>query len=429
MFVYWRQSDNELLVANFPDSARRAYVLDDEPGIRAFVTHVLAGAGFSALPFSGTLPLLAKLKLEPPEILILDLALGQSDAIEVIRHLEILKYKGKVLLISGTADMATLNEVQEIGLRRGLAMLPALRKPFRPADLKARLEAESEVRHEAPAVAVSGAVAVDLGEALHNNWLELWYQPKIELKSLQVCGAEALARVRHPTHGVVSPAGFLPPANDPLYRPLSRFVMRQAMFDWGGFADLGMPLKLAVNMPVSVIHAGDFVSLVREMLPNDPKFPGLLVEVTEDEVIRDPDLIREVAIQLKLYNVWISIDDFGSAYSSLSRLFDLPCVELKLDRGFVSNCSADPLKKATCQTVIDLAHRFGAAVCAEGVETPQDLRTLMDMDCDIAQGFLFAKPMPPQLFTSKMLERAKQAGARAQPETLPAQGPRPARIA
>lgn len=97
MLRYRSNSGNELRVSKPSDSIRRAYVLDDEPGIRAFVSHVLVANGFDALQFSSTLPLLTKLKLEPPEVLILDLALGQSDAVEVIRHLEILKYKGKVL--------------------------------------------------------------------------------------------------------------------------------------------------------------------------------------------------------------------------------------------------------------------------------------------------------------------------------------------
>jgi EAL domain-containing protein (putative c-di-GMP-specific phosphodiesterase class I) len=132
---------------------------------------------------------------------------------------------------------------------------------------------------------------------------------------------------------------------------------------------------------------------IRELLSIDRRFPGLIVEVTEDDIIKDPELIREIATQLKIYNVRISIDDFGSAYSSLSRLLELPCVELKLDRSFVANCSADPQKQTLCRTVIDLAHQFNASVCAEGVETADDLRALIAMGCDVAQGFLFARPM------------------------------------
>jgi EAL domain-containing protein (putative c-di-GMP-specific phosphodiesterase class I)/ActR/RegA family two-component response regulator len=393
---------------------RRAYILDDEAGIRAFVSQVLEQSGFEAHQFASVAPLLAKVELDPPGVLVLDLALGQSDAVEVIRHLESLSYRGKVLLISGR-DEATLGEIQQIGRQRGLSMLPPLSKPFRASDLKGRLAAKAEINNSLPdAPDTSGHTVVDLGDALCNNWLELWYQPKIDLRTSMICGAEALLRARHPKQGIVFPARLLPPAGDPLYQPLSRFVLERAMADWNYFAQREIPLQLAVNMPVSIIQAPNFVDFVRELLPKDPRFPGLIVEITEDEVIRDPRFVQEAAAQLKLYNVSISIDDFGSAYSSLSRLLDCSCVELKLDRSMVANCSSDQLKRTLCQTVVDLAHRVGALVCAEGVENERDLRTLIDMGCDTAQGFFFSHPADRELFAGVVLDwgRRPQVGHR-----------------
>jgi EAL domain-containing protein (putative c-di-GMP-specific phosphodiesterase class I) len=159
-----------------------------------------------------------------------------------------------------------------------------------------------------------------------------------------------------------------------------------------------LPIKLSVNVPVSVITTPGFVKYLRAQLPADPRFPGLIIEVTEHEVINDSVLIHEISTQLRLYNVWISIDDFGQAHSSFSRLMELPCVELKLDRGYVSGCSSDSLKHALCQTVVDLAHRLGSHVCAEGVEQPEDLRSVIEMGCDTVQGYIFSKPMTPAAF-------------------------------
>jgi EAL domain-containing protein (putative c-di-GMP-specific phosphodiesterase class I) len=110
-----------------------------------------------------------------------------------------------------------------------------------------------------------------------------------------------------------------------------------------------------------------------------------------------------------LFRSDLSIDDFGSGYASLSRLNDLPFAEVKIDRSFVSGCASDRLKHSLCQTVVDLAHRFGATACAEGVETNEDLRAAMAMQCDSAQGFLFAKAMPAADFT----EAALVGGTRA----------------
>jgi EAL domain-containing protein (putative c-di-GMP-specific phosphodiesterase class I) len=230
-------------------------------------------------------------------------------------------------------------------------MLPALRKPFRIADIKERLLQVSPILHiskstgnDDPPTARPPRSGVELQEALRRNWLEVWYQPKIDLRSLIVCGAEALIRVRHPEHGVIEPAEFLPAAGDPLYKPLSFFVLRRTMADWAVFAKNGFALKLSINIPASILNAPGFVDLARRMIPRDLTFPGVIIEVTEDEFIRDPEWMREVATQLKLYNAWISIDDFGKAYASLSRLTDLPFVELKLDRSFVFSCGSDRLK-------------------------------------------------------------------------------------
>jgi EAL domain-containing protein (putative c-di-GMP-specific phosphodiesterase class I) len=112
-----------------------------------------------------------------------------------------------------------------------------------------------------------------------------------------------------------------------------------------------------------------------------------------------------VIAQLKLHNTTISIDDFGSAHSSLARVKDLPFSEIKLDRSFVTGCASDPLKRGLCQTVVDLAHRFQASTCAEGIETIEDLRCLVSIGFDSGQGYLFAKPMPMDDFLNSLQSR------------------------
>jgi len=194
------------------------------------------------------------------------------------------------------------------------------------------------------------------------------------------------------------------------------------MADWSRFADNRIALRLSVNVPVSVISTAEFIPLVREFLPKNAGFPGLIIEVTEDEVIRDAEFIREIATQLKLYNASVSIDDFGAGHSSLARLIDMPCSEIKLDIQFVSNCANDALKRAVCVSVVELAHQLGASVCAEGVERAEDLRCLRDIGCDTAQGFLFAKPMEPAHFIRMLSAPSLQPdpSGRAAPTLVPA---------
>ena len=386
---------------------RYAYVLDDEPEVGTLVCHFLIANGFVSQQFSEPIPFLVRIKTTAPELIVLDLALGQTDAVEIIRQLEVLDYKGTLLLISGRYE-SSLAKINDIGKSHGLAMLPPLQKPFGASELRHRLKAAPQVS-ESLAERKNGRtdlMPMDLGEALRNRWLELWYQPKIDLKSLKICGAEALLRARHPQRGIISPASFLPPPGDPQYIPLTNFVIQQALADWDYFAERNVLLKLAVNVPVSAMRISGFTPSVRQSLPNDPRFPGLIIEVTEDEAVREPQWMQEMAAQLKLYNISLSIDDFGSGYASLSRLRELPCTEVKLDQTFVSNCSSDKGKQLLCRAAIDLAHGFEATVCAEGVENVQDLRTLIGMQCDAAQGFLFAKPMSCKDFLENLFPRA-----------------------
>ncbi|MGP0090270.1 MAG: EAL domain-containing protein [Xanthobacteraceae bacterium] len=391
-----------------------AFVLDDEPQIGTFVCKVLGMIGISARQFVNPVHFFTELKLSVPELVVLDLALGQSDAVEIIRQLEVIKFKGRVLLMSGR-DQATLEEIERIGRAHGLTMVPPLRKPFRAADLKNVLQAPSASpvdeasAADAPSPEQGRDLKVDLQEMLQNHWLELWYQPKIDLTSLSVCGAEALLHGRHPAHGLLLPRQLLPPAGDPLYWPLWQFVISSAIADWVLFAERGMSSRLSVNIPASVLNAPGFVTLVRKLMPKDPRFPGLIIEITEDEIIRDPEWVREVAAQLKLCNVRLSIDDFGSAYASLSSITDLLFAELKLHPQFVLNCSSNPVNRGVCQTVIDLAHRMQVTVCAAGVEGAEDLRCLMSLGCDMAQGVFFARPMPKERFVETM--QARRAGA------------------
>jgi EAL domain-containing protein (putative c-di-GMP-specific phosphodiesterase class I)/CheY-like chemotaxis protein len=374
-----------------------AFVVDDEPQVRAFVSNALAAAGFKPLQLQSSADVEGALPDIIPQLIVLDLSLGDSDAIEVIRILVNMHFNGDVLLISGH-DELTLDEVHQIGIRRGLSMVEPLHKPFRLEQLRDRLKA---VHREVPA-----RFDASLAAALRHNWLELWYQPKIDLKSRLVCGAEALIRLRHPTHGVVPPANFLPAPGDPLYRPLTDFIVAQGLRDWSTFAAHKMTSRIAVNVPASVLQRPDFVAMLRRHLPDDSRFPGLIVEITEDEAINDPELAREVAVQLKLYNVHVSIDDFGSGYSSLARLKELPFAEVKLDRSFVTGCAHDKTKRAMCEAVVDLARRFNITSVAEGVETQEDLHVLEEVGYDVAQGFLFARPMISSEFIELITSRA-----------------------
>ena len=246
-------------------------------------------------------------------------------------------------------------------------------------------------RGEPPEV---GNGPVGLADILDRGWLELFYQPKIELKTKRLVGAEGLVRARHPTQGLLSPGVFLPGASESDMLRLAERVIITALQDWQACAAAGIPLKLSVNVPVSALVKLPIAGILRQWRPRTSTWPGLIMEVTEDEIIHDLKIANEVADALREFNCTLALDDFGAGYSSLARLRQLPFSELKIDRSYVINCHVDRVNAGLCETIVELARRFGLKTVAEGIETPHESHKLQGIGCDIGQGYLFGKPMP-----------------------------------
>jgi EAL domain-containing protein (putative c-di-GMP-specific phosphodiesterase class I) len=235
---------------------------------------------------------------------------------------------------------------------------------------------------------------VGLADILDRGWLELFYQPKIELKTKRLVGAEGLVRARHPTQGLLNPGVFLPGAGESDMLRLTERVIITALQDWQACAAAGIPLKLSVNVPVSALVKLPIAGILRQWRPRTSTWPGLIMEVTEDEIIHDLKIANEVADALREFNCTLALDDFGAGYSSLARLRQLPFSELKIDRSYVINCHVDRVNAGLCETIVELARRFGLKTVAEGIETPHESHKLQGIGCDIGQGYLFGKPMP-----------------------------------
>ncbi len=278
----------------------------------------------------------------------------------------------------------------------------------------------TEVRETGPDTAPRPRIAI--ADALRNHWFEIWYQPKIDLKHKCLAGAEALARLRHPEHGVLQPGSFVADVDQDGIAALAEQALLATLCDWAMFEDAGFNLHLAVNVPVSVLRTLPLAQIVGEYRPQSERWPGLILEITEDQIVRDEALTRDVLLQLRSCGVTVAIDDFGAGYSSFTSLRDLPFAELKIDRGFVGGCAANAANAAICQTAIDLSHRFGSAAVADGVEHTADLQALMVMGCDFGQGALIAPPMPKEDFIDLLMKRMNRPRGAA-PKNAAATGP------
>ncbi len=200
---------------------------------------------------------------------------------------------------------------------------------------------------------------VALGEALRNNWFEIWYQPKIDLKRKRLAGAEVLARIRHPQLGVLLPANFLSDVDDKSVVELAQQSLLATLFDWTTFEEAGFSLHLSINVPLGVLFKLPIPRLVAQYRPHSQRWPGLILEVKADDIARDAYLGKEIATQLRVGGISIAIDDFGAGFSSLASLRDLPFAEIKIDQSLVNGCATVAANAALCQTVIDLARQFG----------------------------------------------------------------------
>jgi EAL domain-containing protein (putative c-di-GMP-specific phosphodiesterase class I) len=264
---------------------------------------------------------------------------------------------------------------------------------------------------------------IAIANALRDGWFETWYQPKVDLKRKCLVGAETLARIRHPVLGVLQPGSFVAEADAVSIGQLAEHALLAALSDWALFAQAGFDLHLAVNIPFAVLLELPVAELIGSHRPQSERWPGLIVEVTEDHLVRDVARAKELAAQLRTCGVTIAIDDFGVGYSSFTSLRALPIAELKIAGAFVKNCATDADNGAICQTAIDLAHRIGSTAVAEGVESTVDLQTMMVMGCDFAQGPLIAPFLPKQEFLE--LLRQRNAPAPAAPKDIMRAGAKP----
>jgi len=368
----------------------RACVTDSKKHLRLFLVDALEDLGFITSECGQASELAAVLDAQQPDLLVLGVSV---DGIEIGKILETLvkkNYNGKVLVI-GPQQSILVKAVRQIGEEYGIAMLPPLPTPFSAGTLRA------SVAMLLPATPAPSP-AVDVAEALKAGWLELWYQQKINARTLVPSGAEALVRMRHPTWGVVPPAYFVRDDKDPHFRALSEFVIGRAMEDWRYLLEQQGPVDLSINLPVSFLGDRQALLDLCRWMPAHPGFGGLLIEVNSTEVIDNLDLVIDVARQVRLHNIAISIDNVGAEWPSLMDLRSFPFVEMKIDRQFVTGFTDERLKQTVCRRIIELAQGYGARTIAQGVETRADFLTAHELDFDLVQGYLFSKPMGVKKF-------------------------------
>ena len=373
-------------------------VADAGPQLRTFLVETLEDLGCVTCECVDVAALTAQLASRLPDLVVIGSSAGGIEACKMVELLAAKDYEGKVLVL-GPRVSPMVGAVQELGEKLGLTMLRLLPTPFSRGDLRNCIAAlasiESPPNHSMTAAETSPV-----------NSLELWYQPKIDMGTLALSGAEALVPIRHPTLGAVPP-GYVMPDDGAHVGAVTKLVIDRAINDWRYFTARHGHIEIATNLPIAFFRDPELIEHLWRRIPDHPAFEGLIVQVNAADVIRNLELVMEIARLLRHRTIAISLGNLGAEWPSLSGLDDFPFVEVKVARQFVTGCACDRRKQATCRRIIDLADAVGARTVADGVENRADFLTARELGFNLAQGALFARPMTAKNFARSALGRGE----------------------
>jgi diguanylate cyclase (GGDEF)-like protein len=259
------------------------------------------------------------------------------------------------------------------------------------------------------------ALAGELRRAIETEELVVHFQPKAELATGHILGAEALVRWQHPERGFIPPNDFIPIAERTgLIKPLSRYVLRAAVEQCGAWNEAGLGLHVAVNLTIPDLLDLELPDWIAGLLAETSVQPEQLeLEITETTILADPFRVRQVLARLNEMGLRLAIDDFGTGYSSLAYLKRLPVQTIKVDRSFVMGMGEDPSDATIVRSTIDLGRNLGLGVVAEGVESQEVWDALREQGCTLAQGYFISRPLPAEELAALLEERASRAVSRA----------------
>jgi EAL domain-containing protein (putative c-di-GMP-specific phosphodiesterase class I) len=373
-------------------------VIDAENSVRQFISLILHGHGIETIELADGAALRTLRAPRAPDLIFHEISLESEDAIKSLMGLAKSNYGGAVQLMSNRGA-AVLDHVKKVGVEHKLNMLPILKKPFH-GEAIVKIVQELKI-----GLSLDASASAQLEDALKRNLVEFWYQPIINLRMKRLVGTEMYARIRYPDTGIILPAGFVPTAPPESIFKLSEIAISTALTASANYSKLGIQLPISVNVPLDALERLPVDKMVLDRHPRATEWPGLVIDIAEEQIITNLDLASELAKRLARVKVGIAVDNFGKGYSSLAKLKAFPFAQVKLDREFIVNCATDNVNAPLCKTMIDLAHNFGQTAIATGIEHAGDALALVSMGCDHGQGFLLGQPMPEQHFTSLLRQR------------------------
>jgi EAL domain-containing protein (putative c-di-GMP-specific phosphodiesterase class I)/CheY-like chemotaxis protein len=367
--------------------------------VLAMLTHLGARTIYEAADGRAALDVIED-PTRPVDVVISDLEMPGMDGMEFIRHLG-QSGAGVSLILASALERKLLASIATMTEAYGIRLLGVVEKPLTVEKLRVLIE-----RHAAAPRATRAAqpgpsfTLAQITEGLRNDEIEPFFQPKVEVATQRLKGAEALARWRHPQLGIVAPFAFVPLLEqNMLIDELTWLMLRRSAAQCSRWRDKGLDLSVSVNLSLASladVHLADRVTEIVRSQGLPPRH--MVLEVTESAATTELAKALENLARLRVKGFGLSIDDYGTGYSSMQQLSRIAFTELKIDRAFVANAARDESARVILASSLDMARKLNIVAVAEGVETRADWDVLGELGCELAQGYLIARPMEASAF-------------------------------
>lgn len=385
--------------ATLPDKNLCFLVVEDHEFQRSMMVEMLEGLGAQSIheAADGFSAMEVVRELDQPfDIIFTDIDMPGMDGMAFIRRLGESKVRASLIITSGL-DSSLLRTMETMIGAYGMRLLGTVEKPPTPERFAELIAMHWQVKSN-PEKAKQGASSFSLEqvmEGLHAEQFEPYYQPKIELKSRRVTGVEALARWHHPSGGVILPYAFISLLEDAgQISELTWIMLAKSARDCRGWREAGLDLNVSVNLSVKLLADPAIADAITWQVTHQGLEPRhMILEITESAAMTSVGHALENLIRLRMKGFGLSLDDYGTGYSSMQQLTRIPFTELKIDQSFVMHAANQESSRMILESSLEMARKLRITSVAEGAETVQDWNLLRECGCDLAQGFFIARPM------------------------------------
>lgn len=376
-------------------------IIDDEADFGDYVSEVAKSLKYTCVATVNATDFKAALNPNV-QLVILDLIMPDVDGIEILRYLNQQNCKSKILLMSGF-NKRVLEVASDLAKELKLTVVGHVQKPVRKAELEKilntamELAKETEIKKPIKAQSTVDITKELIQEGLDKDQFLVYYQPQVHIPTKRLVGLEVLVRWQHPIHGLIMPDSFISKAEAlNMIDDLGWRVAEKSFKEMGAFISKNdNSPTMSVNVSPYTLLNLKFPDMLLELAKTNNIRPDkLMVEVTESGLFKDLSSALDILTRLRMKNIKLSIDDFGTGYASMQQLGRIPANELKIDQSFVRQIHEQESARVMVVKIIEMAHALDMKALAEGVETEEQLEYLHVNQCDIAQGYLYSRPIP-----------------------------------